>query len=260
MSEILVERDGAGAIVTLNRPDRMNAVYLGMMIQLSEILMDLEGDDDVGAILLTGAGRGFCAGGDVKAMVGRAPRSFEGRVADLKRMHRVPLAIRSMPKVVIAAVNGPAMGAGFSLALACDLRVAGESAKFSTAFGGVGLSGDFGGSHSMQRLIGPSLTRELYFTSRVVDATEALRMGLVGRVVPDDRLLEEALATARDIASGPRVAFGLMKRNMLVAETEPFPVLLDLEAFHQARSSSTEDHAEAKRAIAEKRPPNFTGK
>ncbi len=258
--EVLLERDGQVAIVTLNRPDRMNAVYLPMVIRLGEILADLDGDDEVGAIILTGAGRGFCAGGDVKGMAERGPRSFEGRVADLKRMHCVPLLIRSMPKIVIAAVNGPAAGAGFSLALACDLRIAGESAKFSTSFAKIGLSGDFGGSYTTQRLIGPALARELYFTSRSVDAAEAARIGLVGRVVPDAQLMDEALATAREIASGPRVAFGLMKRNMLAAETEPFAAILDLEAFHQARTSSTEDHAEAKRAFVEKRPPRFSGK
>ena len=257
--EILLQRDGAVAIVTLNRPDRMNAVYLGMMIELGEVLTELDGDDGVGVILITGAGRGFCAGGDVKAMADRGPRSFEGRVADLKRMHRVPLTIRAMPKVVIAAINGPAAGAGFSLALACDLRIAAESAKFSTAFAKVGLSGDFGGSHSLQRLVGPMLARELYLTSRSIDAAEAARLGLVSRVVPDDHLMDAAMETAREIAAGPRVAFGLMKRNMLAAETEPFGTVLDLEAFHQARASSTEDHAEAKRAFVEKRAPRFSG-
>jgi 2-(1,2-epoxy-1,2-dihydrophenyl)acetyl-CoA isomerase len=258
--EILLEHDGGIAIVTLSRPERMNAVHLGMMIALADLLDDLEADDSVGAIVLTGAGRGFCAGGDVKAMATRGPRSFEGRVADLKRMHRVPLAIRSMPKIVIAAINGPAAGAGFSLALACDLRFAADSAKFSTSFAKVGLSGDFGGSHSLQRLVGPTMARELYFTSRSVDADEALRIGLVSRVLPGEQLLREAVTVAREIASGPRVAYGLMKRNLLAAETEPFATLLDLEAFHQARSSSTEDHAEAKRAIVEKRAPEFKGR
>ena len=258
--EILLKRDGGVAVVTLNRPERMNAVHLDMMIALGDLLARLEGDDEVGAIVLTGAGRGFCAGGDVKAMATRGPRSFEGRVADLKRMHRVPLAIRSMPKIVIAAINGPAAGAGFSLALACDLRFAADTAKFSTSFAKVGLSGDCGGSHSLQRLVGPTMARELYLTSRSVEAEEALRIGLVGRVVPGDKLLGEAITVAREIASGPRVAYGLMKRNMLAAETEPFAAILDLEAFHQARSSSTEDHAGAKMAIAEKRAPEFKGR
>jgi 2-(1,2-epoxy-1,2-dihydrophenyl)acetyl-CoA isomerase len=259
-NEILLARDGGVAVITLNRPERMNAVYLEMMIELGELLANLDGDDDVGAIVLTGAGRGFCAGGDVKAMATRGPRSFEGRVADLKRMHRVPLAIRSMPKIVIAAINGPAAGAGLSLALACDLRFASDTVKFSTSFAKVGLPGDFGGSHSLQRLVGPTMARELYLTSRSVDADEALRIGLVGRVMPGEQLLAEAMTVAREIASGPRVAYGLMKRNMLAAESEPFAAILDLEAFHQARSSSTEDHAEAKKAIVEKRPPQFKGK
>lgn len=258
--EILLAREGGVAVITLNRPERMNAVHLDMMIELGDLLAQLDGDDDVGAIVLTGAGRGFCAGGDIKAMATRGSRSFEGRVADLKRMHRVPLAIRSMPKIVIAAINGAAAGAGFSLALACDLRLSADTAKFSTSFAKVGLSGDFGGSHSLQRLVGPTIARELYLTSRSVDAAEALRLGLVGRVVSGEQLLDEALTMAREIATGPRVAYGLMKRNMLAAETESFAAILDLEAFHQARSSSTEDHAEAKHAIVEKRSPNFRGR
>lgn len=258
--EILVTRDGPVAIVTLNRPDRMNAVHYAMMVELADRLEALEGDDEVGAVVLTGAGRGFCAGGDVKGMAARGPRTFEGRVADLTHMHRAPKVIRAMPKIVVAAVNGPAAGAGFTLACACDIRVAAQSASFSTAFAKVGLSGDMGGSHTLPRLVGPMLARDLYYTGRSVDAAEALRIGLVGKVVPDGDCLAEAIATARDIATGPRLAYGYMKRNMLAAESEPFERVLEIEVIHQQRCASTEDHDEAKRAFVEKRAPRFKGR
>lgn len=257
--EVLLERDGAVAIVTLNRPERMNAVYLQMMVALADTLAELEGDETVGAIVLTGAGRGFCAGGDVKNMAERGPRSFEGRLADLKQMHRVPALIRSMPKLVVAAVNGPAAGAGFTLVAACDLRVAATSARFSTSFAKVGLSGDMGGSHTLPRLIGPTLARDLYLTSRSVDAEEALRIGLVNEVVADEDCLARAVARAKEIAAGPRLAYGYIKRNLLAAESEPFERVLDIEALHQQRCAETGDHAEAKRAFVEKRPPEFRG-
>ncbi|RIA37154.1 enoyl-CoA hydratase [Hephaestia caeni] len=258
--EILLERADAVAIVTLNRPDRMNAVHLPMMIALADMLADLEGDDAVGAIVLTGAGRGFCAGGDVKNMAARGPRSFEGRVADLKQMHRVPALIRAMPKVVVAAVNGPAAGAGFTLAAACDLRIAAASARFSTSFAKVGLSGDMGGSHTLPRLIGPTLARDLYLTSRSVDAEEALRIGLVSEIAADEECLPRAIARAREIAAGPRLAYGYIKRNLLAAESAPFERMLEIEAIHQQRCADTADHAEAKRAFVEKRSPHFEGR
>jgi len=258
--EVLLQREGAVAVVTLNRPERMNAVHLSMMVTLADLLAELEGDDTVGAVVLTGAGRGFCAGGDVKGMAERGPRSFEGRLADLKQMHRVPTLIRSMPKVVVAAVNGPAAGAGFTLAAACDLRVAARSARFSTSFAKVGLSGDMGGSHTLPRLIGPTLARDLYLTSRSVDADEALRIGLVNEVVADEDCLPRAVARAQEIAAGPRLTYGYIKRNLLAAESEPFERLLDIEALHQQRCAETEDHAEAKRAFVEKRQPQFRGR
>jgi 2-(1,2-epoxy-1,2-dihydrophenyl)acetyl-CoA isomerase len=251
-------RDGVASL-TLNRPERLNALSPAMQAALAEALPRLGADRNVGAIIVTGAGRGFCAGGDVKTMAERASQGFEERVEGLRRMHQLPLLLRSLPKVVIAMVNGPAVGAGLGLALACDLRIAGRSARFGTGFAGVGYSGDFGGSWSLTRLVGTAKARELYFLGDIVDADTALSLGLVNRVVDDAALRGETAALALRIAQGPRVAFGYMKKNLHAAETEPLAAVLEMEAVHQARTAMTEDHLEAARAFVEKRRPVFRG-
>jgi 2-(1,2-epoxy-1,2-dihydrophenyl)acetyl-CoA isomerase len=215
---------------------------------------------NVGAVIITGAGRGFCAGGDVKTMPSRAAEGFEERVEGLRRMHQLPLLLRTMPKVVIAIVNGPAVGAGLGLAMACDLRIAGRSARFGTGFAGVGYSGDFGGSWTLTRLVGTAKARELCFLGDIIDAEAARSLGLVNRVVEDETLRDETAALARRIADGPRIAYGYMKRNLFAAETEPFAAVLEMEAVHQARTAMTEDHLEASRVFAEKRRPVFKGR
>jgi 2-(1,2-epoxy-1,2-dihydrophenyl)acetyl-CoA isomerase len=165
-----------------------------------------------------------------------------------------------MPKPTIAMVRGPAAGAGLSLALACDLRIAGDSARFGTAFARVGYSGDFGGSYFLTQLVGTAVARELYYTAALVDAPQALALGLVNRVVPDDRLEGETMALASQIASGPRVAHRYMKRNLNAAENGTLKELLDLEAWHHTRTGMTDDHREAARAFVEKRAPVFRGR
>jgi 2-(1,2-epoxy-1,2-dihydrophenyl)acetyl-CoA isomerase len=257
----LLERTENGvAWLTLNRPDRLNAFSPEMLTALGEALERLGADGAVGAIVITGAGRGFCAGGDVKTMANRASQGFEERVEGLRRMHKLPLLLRTLPKIVIAMVNGPAVGAGLGLAMACDLRIAGRSARFGTGFAGVGYSGDFGGSWSLTRLVGTAKARELYFLGDVIDASAALSIGLVNRVVEDAGLHDDTMALAGRIAEGPRVAFGYMKRNLFAAETEPFTNVLEMEAVHQARTAMTEDHLEASTAFVEKRRPVFKGK
>jgi len=248
------------AWLTLNRPDRLNAFSPAMLLAFGEALQRLSEDPGVGAVIVTGAGRGFCAGGDVKTMPERASQGFEERVEGLRRMHRLPMLLRTMPKVVIAMVNGPAVGAGLGLAMACDLRIAGRSARFGTGFAGVGYSGDFGGSWTLTRLVGTAKTRELYLLGEIIDAETAQSLGLVNRVVDDDALHDEAAALARRIADGPRIAYGYMKRNLFAAETEPLATVLEMEAVHQARTAMTEDHLEASRAFAEKRRPVFKGR
>jgi 2-(1,2-epoxy-1,2-dihydrophenyl)acetyl-CoA isomerase len=257
----LLETTEAGITwLTLNRPDRLNAFSPAMLEGLGEALQRLGSDAEVGAIVITGAGRGFCAGGDVKTMESRAAQSFEERVEGLRRMHQLPLLLRTLPKVVIAMVNGPAVGAGLGLAMACDLRIAGRSACFGTGFAGVGHSGDFGGSWSLTRLVGTAKARELYFLGDVIDAAAAASLGLVNRIVEDEALHRETTALARRIADGPRVAYGYMKRNLFAAETEPLAAVLEMEAVHQARTAMTEDHLEASRAFVEKRRPVFKGR
>ena len=260
MTDLLETMEDGIAWLTLNRPDRLNAFSPAMLLAFREALQRLSEDPGVGAVIVTGAGRGFCAGGDVKTMPERASQGFEERVEGLRRMHRLPMLLRTMPKVVIAMVNGPAVGAGLGLAMACDLRIAGRSARFGTGFAGVGYSGDFGGSWTLTRLVGTAKTRELYLLGEIIDAETAQSLGLVNRVVDDDALHDEAAALARRIADGPRIAYGYMKRNLFAAETEPLATVLEMEAVHQARTAMTEDHLEASRAFAEKRRPVFKGR
>jgi 2-(1,2-epoxy-1,2-dihydrophenyl)acetyl-CoA isomerase len=253
------------AVLTLNRPDAMNALSREMLQLLLDSLARLSTAEDVGCIVLRGAGnRAFCAGGDVKAMAaGMAPfaaMSREGKIHDLRRRMEVSRLLHEMPTPTIGMINGVAAGAGLSLALACDMRIAARSARMTTAFVNVGFSGDFGGKYFMQRIVGPAKTRELYFTSPMLDSTELDRLGLVNRVVDDDRLEAETMAMARKIAVGPRVAYIYMKRDLGVAESGTLAELLDSEAIGQIRTGETEDHREAALAFVEKRPPVFHGR
>lgn len=260
MPDLLEKTENGITTLTLNRPDRLNALSPAMVIGLRDTLERLATDHDCGVIVITGAGRGWCAGGDVKAMKERSvEQTIEDRAGWWRQAHQVPLLLRTIPKIVIAMINGPAAGAGLGLALACDLRVAAKSARFGTAFARIGFAGDYGGSWSLTRLVGTAKARELYFMADIIDAEEAARLGIVNRVVADDELQAETTALARRIADGPRIALGYMKRNLLAAETEPFQTVLDLEAEHQARCAFTEDHKEAVAAFNDKRRPVFKG-
>ena len=263
MSQDLLEalKDGV-AVLTLNRPDRLNAMSPSMLDALLEALPRLAADPEVGVVVLTGAGRAFCAGGDVKAMAeGRefGGTTLEDKAQALRSRMEVSRWLHEMPKPTIAMVRGAAAGAGLSLALACDLRVAGDTARFATAFARVGYSGDFGGSWFLTQLVGTGKARELYFTTDIVDAREARELGMVNRVVPDARLEEETLALAARLARGPRIAYRYMKRNFNAAESGTLKDLLDLEAWHHTRCGLTEDHREAAKAFVEKRDPVFRG-
>ena len=255
-------KDGV-AVLTMNRPDRLNAMSGPMLDAMLEALQRLAEDGAVGAVVLTGAGRGFCAGGDVKAMAEGTElggTTMEEKAQALRSRMETSRLLHEMPKPTIAMVRGAAAGAGLSLALACDLRVASDNARFGTAFARVGYSGDFGGSYYLTQLVGTAKARELYYTAELVDAGPALALGMVNRVVPDARLEEETMALARKIASGPRVALRYMKRNMNAAESGSLNDQLDLEAWHHTRTGMTEDHREAARAFVEKREPNFKGR
>jgi 2-(1,2-epoxy-1,2-dihydrophenyl)acetyl-CoA isomerase len=263
MSDLLeVVKDGV-AVLTLNRPEKLNAMSPAMLDTMREALPRLADDANVGVVVLTGAGRGFCAGGDVKAMAeGRefGGDTLEEKASALRTQMEVSRWLHEMPKPTIAMVRGAAAGAGLSLAMACDLRIAGQSARFATAFARVGYSGDFGGSYFLTRLVGTAKARELYYTADILGAEQALALGLANRVVPDAQLEEETMALARRLAAGPRVALRYMKRNMNAAESGSLPELLDLEAWHHTRCGMTEDHREAARAFVDKREPVFRGR
>jgi 2-(1,2-epoxy-1,2-dihydrophenyl)acetyl-CoA isomerase len=255
-------KDGV-AVLTMNRPDRLNAMSRPMLDAMLEALHRLSDDTAVGAVVLTGAGRGFCAGGDVKAMAEGNELggvTMEEKAQALRSRMETSRLLHEMPKPTIAMVRGAAAGAGLSLALACDMRVAGDTARFGTAFARVGYSGDFGGSFFLTQLVGTAKARELYYTAELVDAQQALVLGIVNRVVPDANLEEETMALARKIANGPRVALRYMKRNMNAAESNTLKEHLDLEAWHHTRTGMTEDHKEAARAFVEKREPVFKGR
>jgi 2-(1,2-epoxy-1,2-dihydrophenyl)acetyl-CoA isomerase len=266
--DLLAKVEDRVAILTMNRPERRNAFSQGMLRGLAAALRDCETADDVGCIVLTGAGGAFCAGGDVKSMNqgggGGAPEGGGGLDAAIHRQRQSQREtagrIYQMPKPVIASLPGAAAGAGLSLALACDLRIASDRALLLTAFANVGFSGDWGGTFFMSQLVGSSKARELYYLSERVDAKEAERLGLVNRVVPDAALEAETRAWAERIAKGPTVAFRYMKENLNRAIGGDVLECLDLEVTHHVHTSLTEDHRNAVRAFVEKRKPEFVGR
>ncbi len=261
MTNALLETVADGvATLTMNRPDRRNALSNEMMTDFLEALPRLAEDPDVGAVVISGSGNAFCAGGDVKAMAEGTEfkeNTLEAKARKLRSDMEVSGWLHRMPKPTIAMVPGAAAGAGLSIALACDLRVASESSKFTTAFGKVGYSGDFGGSYFLTRLVGTAKARELYFTSALLKAPEALNLGIVNRVVPDEDLQTEVMELARQMASGPQIALSYMKKNLNAAETGTLSDVFDLEAWHHTRCGLTEDHKEATKAFVEKRTPIF---
>ncbi len=261
MPDLIETIEDGVATLTFNRPERMNALSTPIMEGLLHGLPRLAGDPGVRVIVLTGAGRAFCAGGDVKSMAeGGEERSAAEATVRLRSRMEVSRILHELPKPTIAMINGPAAGAGLAFALACDLRIASPSARLVTAFVRVGLSGDFGGSFFLTRLVGTAKARELYFTGRPVDAEEALSLGLVNRVVVDDQLADATRELARSLAQGPQVALGLMKRNMNCAESGGLTELLDMEAANMVQTARTEDHREAAMAFVEKRAPVFVGR
>ena len=267
-TETLQARIDAGvAYLTMNRPERRNALSDDMFRGMAAALREAETASDVRCVVLTGAGGAFCSGGDVKGMAAGANRGGPGVTVD-ERIHRQRLSQREtagriyrMPKPVIASLPGAAAGAGLSLALACDLRIAAESAVLTTAFAKVGFSGDYGGTYFLTHLVGAAKARELYYLSDRIDAKEAERLGLVNRVVPDASLEAETRALAQRIASGATVAFRYMKENLNRAqEGASAEECLDLEATHHVHTGLTEDHRDAAKAFVEKRAPVFKGR
>jgi len=249
VSDLQETRQGDVVHLTLNRPDRLNALSDAMTSGLRDALSGVAADPSVGAVVLTGAGRGFCAGGDVQAMAGGK------RASELRANAEITRLLAEMPQPTVAAVNGAAAGAGLALALACDFRLAGAASRFGTAFLRLGLASDMGAAFFLRELVGAAKAKELFLLPDMLDAQAALDLGLVNRVVPDEVLPQEALALAQRLAAGPRAAQAALKR--LLAPAEPLGAWLDSEAQAQADCVLSADHREAVRAFIDKRPPIF---
>ncbi|MGY4574283.1 MULTISPECIES: enoyl-CoA hydratase [Bradyrhizobium] len=253
------------AVITLNRPDARNSLSDTLTPALRTMIKTCGENPEVGVLLVTGAGKAFCAGGNVKGMGAHRDKkklemSYEDKVADLQERQRLLTgALASVRKPTIAALPGPAVGAGLAIAMACDIRIAAQSAFISTGYLRVALSGDYGMAWLLTRLVGTSRARELMFTSEKVDAARCEQIGLVNRVVPDEALQDEAFALARSIAEGPTLALRYMKDNLDEALQFDFATARDHEAERLIRLTTTADHKEAVQAFIEKRKPVFRG-
>ena len=264
--DLLAEINDGVAVITLNRPEARNAMSGEMNAALQKTLADAELNNDIKCIILTGAGKGFCAGGDVKGMAssgdGTGERPTIDQAIHTQRVNQRATAgkLFKMPKPTIAALPGAAAGAGLSLALACDLRIMASNAIMTTAFARVGFSGDYGGTYFMAQLVGTAKAKELYYLSERVSAEEALRLGLTNWVCDADELQANALEIALRIANGPTVAYRYMKENLNRALAGDIDDCMDLEATHHVHCGQTEDHKNATKAFVEKREPVFNGK
>jgi 2-(1,2-epoxy-1,2-dihydrophenyl)acetyl-CoA isomerase len=264
MSEEVILTNVADKVATLtfNRPDKLNALSRDLIFQSIELLKEWGRDPKIGAIVVTGAGRAFCAGGDVSMMAreGDAPQTLEEQVDGLRQAQELSWLLYNIPKVTIAAVNGFAMGAGLGVCLACDLRIASDQAKLGTAYAKVGFGGDFGTTWLLARYAGAPKAKELFFLGDIIDAQEAHRLGLINRVVKHESLNEQVTEIASRIANGPLTSYRYMKANVNLAMNTDFRTLLDREAETHLRCGMTEDHQEGVRAFMEKRQPNFKGR
>ena len=257
---IITEVHDRVASLTFNRPDKLNALSMDLIERSIEKLTAWSGDSEVGCVVVTGAGRAFCAGGDVSTMARDEVESLEQKIDRLRQMQQLSWLLYNMPKVTIAAVNGFAMGAGLGVCLSCDLRIASDQARFGTAYAKVGYGGDFGTTWLLTHYVGGPKAKELFFLSDIVDADEAHRLGLVNRVVAHDSLRSSVEEIASRIAHGPLTSYRYMKANVNLAPTADFRVMLDREAETHMRCSMTEDHREGVLAFMEKREPRFVGR
>jgi enoyl-CoA hydratase/carnithine racemase len=259
---LLYEVQDGIATLTLNRPDRLNALGDTLREELYDALVSTSADPEVRVMILTGAGKGFCAGGDVKAMDEArergTPRPLAEKIAPAR--DQTLLAMREARQPIIAAVNGAAAGAGMNLALGCDLRIASSAARFAQAFVKRGLHPDWGGTYFLPRLVGMAKACELIFTGDIIDAAEALRLGIVSQVVAPEALMATAYALARRIAAGPPVAIRLAKRSLYHNADVDLRSALEVETFAQNICLDTEDAREGIRAFVEKRAPVFRGR
>jgi 2-(1,2-epoxy-1,2-dihydrophenyl)acetyl-CoA isomerase len=257
---VLEERKGNVAVIRLNRPDKLNALNIELGRVLVHALLHASQDNSVRAVVLTGAGRGFCAGGDLDLLLDLRKRNASDELKVLLEAGKeICLSIATMTKPVIAAVNGPAAGGGMNLALAADMRIASALASFSESFARVGLYPDFGGTYFLPRIVGPALAAELFYTAETLSAEDALRLGIVNRVFPGDKFQEETQKIVDVLAGAPTVALRDVKRTIVADDKKTLESKLDEEIRLQIHCFQSEDCLEGLNAFFEKRKPNFKG-
>jgi len=254
------KQDGIATLV-MNRPNRLNALNNELAMAINDALGRIAEDQSVGVVVITGAGRAFCAGGDLAA-IGKGRRSRETQELEpvLRAGMQMVLKMRTMPQPVIAAVNGAAAGAGMNIALATDIRIAAEEATFGQNFAKVGLYPDYGGTYFLPQLVGPAKAAELFYTGDMIDAKTALALGLVNQVVPGAQLEAEVKTLAQKIAHGPLLAIRAVKKALFASEEKELAQALENEVREQIRCFMSEDCSEGIRAFFDKRPPKFQGK
>jgi len=261
---ILTEVSDGVAKLTFNQPEKLNALNRKLVLKAIEILKKWSLDSNIGAIVVTGAGRAFSVGGDVSMLDKEysdilEDKTLEQQIDGLRREQEFSWLLYSIPKVTIAAVNGHAMGAGLGICLACDLRIASDKAKFGTAYAKVGLSGDFGTTWLLTRYVGEPKAKEMFFLSDIIDADEAHRIGLINRVIPHNEFYAYVGEIVSRIAHGAQSSYRYMKANIALSSVADFRTVLDREAETHLRCGMTEDFKEGVRAFMEKRQPKFTG-
>jgi len=258
---VLVERDDAGVVtLTFNRPDIRNAMTGELTEAFGDAVASLRGDASVRALIVTGAGRAFCAGGDLSWIEPGPDADVPSIRSKMRAFYPRFLIVRSLDVPTIAAVNGAAVGAGLCVAMACDIRIAASDAKLSTAFLRLGMHPGMGATYLLTRLVGTARAAELFFTARTIDGTEAERIGLVNRAVPGESLLDEARGLAREIAANAPIPMGMVKRALYLAERTDLETMLEYEGFAQPITMGTADLLEGLDAVKAKRPPEFEGR
>lgn len=258
---VLEERDGAVLTIRMNRPERLNALNVGLGCALAEALERAGRDESVRAVVLTGTGRGFCAGGDLEVLRDARARNAGHELESLVRAGKqIAMAIATMQKPVVGAVNGPAAGGGMNLALACDIRIASEQATFCEAFARLGLFPDFGGMYFLPRLVGAARAAELIWSMRTISAAEAASLGIVNHVVPQESFAEETKKLAAQLAAAPPIAVQAVKRMLFGAEREALEKALDEEIRQQVECFLSADCLEGLEAFRAKRAPQFSGR